>query len=118
MRVVPPRASRVAVAVAVILATAWLLISVALNGRLVNSYLRNDYAGGAWLGFLLYGFAGLTFVGVPATLAGVVAVSATRTPGTGAVSWWVARAAFVVSLSGPAEALAVALLFLVLWITR
>lgn len=110
------RAARggMAVIVAAALAAAWLAIFSWLNGRVVVAVWNDRPLEDPWLDLVAYGFAALTLVGIPAVLAGVVAVSVTRQPGTTWVRRLAARVSFAVALSGPAEFVALGILHL-LW---
>lgn len=106
---------RGATVVAVVLAAAWLAAAAAIHVPLVVPVLTDQTPpSGAVADFLLRGGAALTFLGAPALVAGAVGVGATRHPGVPRPRRGLARAAFLVALTGPAEAAALALLAVVL----
>lgn len=104
---------RVATVVSIGLAAAWLAAAAVAHAPvllplLVGSPAHED----ANLEFVVLGSAALAFVGIPAVIAGAVGVGATRHPGVPRSRQLVARAAFAVALTGPAEAIALGFLAL------
>lgn len=100
-----------AVGIAVVLAAGWLVVTVYLHWAAAFAPPGGLPVDTVTVAALLW-VAGLAIVDIPAVIAGAVAVSTCRRPGTGPGLWWAARVAFWAALTGPLEAAGLFLLWL------
>ena len=110
-----PRPVPRSVTVAAVLAGAWAVVFVLANGLWLAAYLRSGHVGMLWVVVVTGGFAGLVLVGLPAVAAGVVAVRDAADVAASRRVRRVAWASLLVAATGPAEAVALAVLFCRVW---